>query len=122
MLEAYKTVQGTGGHSNQATAAADVLTADVSDMENLTVHAVQINDAGTTTQAVQYTLDGTNWLTAGSSITEASYPAGANQCVERTLSDSNGMPQRVKQVRLNTTALSGGGIYELHVGGSKVMS
>ena len=98
---------------------ADSAVADVSDLENISVYLNQVTDNGNATLLVEKTVDGTNWATVASK-TQADFPAGANKSVELTLSDSNGMPTRAKQIRVTLSGHSGTGTYTMGVAGTQV--
>jgi len=98
-------------------AAPGTPTLDVSDLENVVIQAVQVNDAGTVVIDVESSIDGTVFIAEGAQIIETGFAAGANKAVERSISDSNGMSKPRKVVRLNISALAGGGTYKLLAAG-----
>lgn len=112
-------VGGSAGETDRINAQGEVLVCEVADLDNITILAIQATDAGTCTLTVEKSFDGVQFVPVGATIAESGFAAGANTAVERTLSDSNGMPLVAKQVRLSGTALAGGGVYKLQVCGKK---
>lgn len=88
----------------------DIAYADCREQDHISVLVNQIVDAGTVIILVEKTGDGTNWALVAT-LTEASFPAGANTAKEVTLSDASGMPTRATAVRARVTAVAGGGTY-----------
>jgi hypothetical protein len=107
------------GTTGKLDAAADNCNADIRDLDHVSVFVNQLTDAGTATILVEKTFDGVNYSLV-STLTEASFPAGANKAVEVTLSDANGMPTRAVSVRVTLSAVAGGGAYSAHVAGAAV--
>lgn len=110
---------GSAGETGVINAQGESLICEVADLENISILAIQSTDAGTCTLTVEKSYDGTLFVPVGATIAELGFAAGANQAVERSLSDSNGMPLVAKQIRLTGTALAGGGVYKLQVAGKK---
>lgn len=112
-----KTGVGGTGVANVIDAAGESLVVDCEDLINISAVAIQSTDAGTVTASIDKSFDGTVWIPVGAAITEASFAAGANTAVERSLSDANGMPLICKKLRLTASALAGGGVYTFAVAG-----
>lgn len=85
----------------------DIAYADCREQDHISVLVNQITDAGTITILVEKTIDGVNWALVAT-VTEASFPAGANTAKEITLSDASGMPTRALAVRARVTVITGG--------------
>lgn len=100
-------------------AAAEALMATMEDLDRVVVHVYQITDAGTVVAHVEATIDGVSWLQIGANITEASFPAGANTVVERTLSDANAMSLSYRAIRVRASALAAGGVYGFSLAGKE---
>lgn len=115
----FITRAGQGTANALIDAAAEVLTIDCEDLENMSLIVEQVADAGTVILVVEKSMDGTCWIPFGANITEATFAAGANQGVERTNSDANGMPLVCKQVRVTASALAGGGTYRIKAAGKQ---
>lgn len=98
----------------------DVAIVDVSDLTNISLYANQLTDDGNVTLTLEKSIDGTNWAPLGSALTQASFAAGANKAVEVSLSDSNGMPLRTKQIRATVSGKTGTGTYSILAVGSQV--
>lgn len=92
---------------------------DISDLENVSVYISQVVDAGTATVQISKTPDGTALVAMGAALTEASWAAGNNVALEKTLSDTNGMGTLCLQVQMNVSAIAGGGSYQLIVQGKQ---
>lgn len=110
-------IGGSSGETGIINANGESLGTECEDLDNVSIVVVQATDAGTVTLVVEKTFDGTNWIAVGSSIAETAFAAGDGATIERTLSDSNGMPLVAKKVRVRATALAGGGVYSMHVAG-----
>lgn len=95
----------------------DIAYADCRELDHISVMVDQITDAGTCVINVEKTMDGVNWALV-QSLTDASFPAGANTSKEVTLSDGNGMPTRALAVRARASAVAGGGVYSAHLAGA----
>src|SRR4051812_26096853 len=85
----------------------DIAYADCREQDHISVLVNQLTDAGTITILVEKTIDGVNWALVAT-VTEASFPAGANTAKEVTLSDASGMPTRALAVRARVTVITGG--------------
>jgi hypothetical protein len=115
-----RTAQAVVGAAGGIIAAAnDVVAVDVSDLDNVSAFIVQVNDAGTVVLRLDKTPDQTIMTAVGATVAETDFAAGANKAVTRELSDANGMPTPVRELRLTATALAGGGTYKLVVQGRK---
>lgn len=115
-----KTKNGIGGSAGETgviNLSGEVLTVDCEELDLVSVVVVQATDLGTVSLTVEKSFNGITWIPVGSAITEASFAAGDGASIERTLSDANGMSLVAKQVRIRATALTGGGVYSLHVAG-----
>lgn len=99
--------------------AGDILVVDTRDLTNMTIEAIQVVDAGTAVLLIEATIDdGASWgLVTGGSLTDASFPAGANTGLFLGASDARGMPLQFQQVRARLSAVAGGGSYRLAVSG-----
>lgn len=117
----YTTDTGVAGILD---AAGDIVTVDVRDLTNVTMTAIQVNDAGTATLLLEGSNDdGASWaLLTGGSLSEASFPAGNGTGVNIGLSDARGMPLAFKQVRARLSAVAGGGTYRMCVAGIQLDS
>lgn len=111
------TILHTGGTNGLIDAAAEVMTADVRDLENVTIILEQVVDAGTVVLVTEKSPDGVLWQTVDASTAETDFPAGANTSVEFSLSDASGMSLPTMQVRVRASALAGGGTYRMKVTG-----
>lgn len=96
----------------------DIAIIDVRDKVNVSIYVDQIIDNGTVTIVLEKSIDGTNFA-ALATVTEASFPAGANKSFEVTLSDANGMPLNAVVVRASVTVHTGSGTYTMHVAGTQ---
>lgn len=106
------------GGSGTINAALDVATVSVEDLDDVTVFLHQVTDAGAVSLVVDYSPDGTNWVPAVATKSEADFGAGAHASIAAyTLSDTHGMPLVAKQVRVTAASLSGGGVYGAGVTG-----
>lgn len=117
----YTVRTGIGGSTGEVgviNANAEVLVVDVTDLDNVTAFVTVNTIAGTTSLSPEYTIDGTHWVAWGAAVVHGDL-VSATGGVVRTLSDSNGMALRVKQVRLRSTALAGGGSYGFVAAGTK---
>lgn len=119
LLQVRNGVGGSVGETTIINAAGEALTVDVADLDNIVVHVIQNVDDGTVTGAIEHSLNGTSgWVALGAAVTEASFPAGADTVVERTISDSNGMSIRTGKIRFRVpTVITGTGTYSLRVAG-----
>lgn len=104
--------------------AGDILQCDTRDMTNVTVTAIQVNDAGTATLLIEASNDdGVTWSPiTGGTLSEASFAAGNNLGVMLGLSDARGMPLQVGMIRARLSAVAGGGTYRLAVAGVQLDS
>jgi hypothetical protein len=115
----YVVRAGVGTPNGLIDANAEILVCATGDLENITVQLVQVTDAGTVVLVTEKSLDGVVWETVDASTAETDFAAGANVAVSFTLSDANGMSQRVMAVRARASALAGGGTYRIQVSGRK---
>jgi hypothetical protein len=107
---------GSGVDTAIINAAAEVLTVDIEDLTNVVLWVTQVTDNGTVTLDLEISPDGTTWSALGSPIAESDLPAGAGT-IQRSVSDSNGMPIAIKQARIRSSAYTGTGVYALKVSG-----
>lgn len=98
-------------------ANSKTLTVDCADLKNITIQLVQVVDAGTVVLVTEKSLDGTYWETVDASTAEGDFAAGNGAAVSFSLSDSNGMALRCKQVRVRTTTYTSTGEYAMRVSG-----
>lgn len=103
--------------SGTINAANDVCVVDVSDMTNISVFVNQLTDNGTLVLPIEKSVDGVNWATVDAGVVEGDFPAGSNKSYEISLSDANGMPLLVKQIRATATTYTGTGVYTIVVAG-----
>lgn len=101
-----------GGTADLLDTALDVATLDVRHLSNIEIFVNQVNDAGTCSITIERSIDGVNWDPV-STLTEASFPAGANTAQSVLLVDANGMPLLAKFVRVTLAAVAGGGTYSV---------
>lgn len=89
---------------------------DISDMENCVCYVTE-HTAGTATLQVDTSPDGTQWAPLGTTVAAATdIVAATSVAAARPVEASNGMPLRVRQVRLRATAYTDG-VYGLTVCG-----
>lgn len=102
-------------------AAAESVRGDISDLDNVTVFLVQDTDpgAGTSSLQVQYSPDGTTFVTHATKA-DTDFAAANGAAIAVSLSDANGMPIVAKEVRVVLAALSAGGVYSAKVCGRQV--
>lgn len=112
-------VTDAGGTAGVLDTANDLASADVSDIDHVSIMVNQLTDNGTCTIVVSKTLDGVNWATVAT-LHETDFPTGANTAKEVTLSDAAGMPTRAKAIKAQLTVVSGGGVYGAFVAGAAV--
>jgi len=100
--------------------AGDILVCDVRELTNITVQAIQVNDAGTATLLIEASIDdGTSgWaVITGGTLSEASFAAFNGAGVLLGVSDARGMPLQVRTIRARLSAVSGGGTYRMAISG-----
>lgn len=106
------------GDTLQMDEVGDVSIVDVSDLSNVSIVLNQLTDNGTCTIIIDYSLDGTNWVSAVATKVETDFAAGANEAeATYTLSDAQGMPLVAKLVRARMTVHTGTGGYTMGVSG-----
>lgn len=110
-------IGGSTGETGIINASGESLAVNIEELDFVSVIVVQVTDAGTATLVVEKSFDGVSWVTVGTSFDQSAFAAGDGAAIERTLSDSNGMPLMAKHLRLRATALASGGVYSLHVAG-----
>lgn len=103
--------------SGTISAALDQCQVDLTGMTNISIFVNQIVDSGTVTLVVEKSIDGVNWSSANANLSEASFAAGANEAVEVTLSDTNGMPTVAKAARVTCSAYGASGTYSVTAAG-----
>lgn len=110
------------GQTGFLDAAGDVQILDIAHLEHVMLVVAQITDNGTVALHFDLSVDGTNfipdfWTTKA----DTDFAAGANVALEiGTLSDSNGMPLRAKQIKVRCTAHTGTGEYLASAAGVQV--
>lgn len=99
--------------------ANDVLIADTRGLTEITVSAIQVNDAGTATLLIEASYDrGVSWaLVTSGTLSEASFAAFNGAAVALGISDARGMPLHPTNVRARLSAVSGGGTYSMAITG-----
>lgn len=119
ILQVRNGVGGSAGETTIINLAGESLVVDVADLDNIVVHVIQNVDDGTVTGEIQHSLNGTTgWVLVGAVITAASFPAGVDTVVERTISDANGMSIRTGKIRFIVPSVyTGTGTYSLRVAG-----
>ena len=115
----FKIRDGAGGSAGQTgiiNANTEALTADISDLTNVTIYVVQDTDNGTVVLVLEKAI-GDLWVPVDASIAEGDFAAGSDAAIEYTLSDANGMPLHADKIRVRATTHTGTGVYSLRVAG-----
>jgi hypothetical protein len=97
----------------------EALVADVSNLDNVSVHVVQVNDAGTVSLVLEISADGQFFAPFGAAIPDTDFAPGPGTVIPRTLSDANGMPLVMGQVRVRAGIFTGAGSYRVKVVGKE---
>lgn len=112
----------TGG-TGVLDAVGDVAQCDISDLDGVQLILNQLTDNGTVTLITDYSVDGTNFVPAVATKTEADFAAGANLSIAAySLSDANGMPLVAKILRVRDTVHTGTGTYSATVSGRQTQN
>jgi hypothetical protein len=101
-------------------ANGNILIADIEDLDDVTVYCNCTSYAGgnAATIHVDASPDGVNWiLDYASDVTNANYSQSNQAIAIATLSNTSGMPQPMKQVRLRCSAYTGTGVWTGGVSG-----
>lgn len=119
-----KLVVRNGAKTTDATdelidALNDRLVVDVSDLDSVSIHLVQVTDNGTVVLVLEHSFDGAFWVVLDASTAEGDFAAAAGDVEPFTLSDSNGMPLVTGQIRVTATTYTGTGVYRLKVAGKQ---
>ncbi len=105
---------------NQLTVQDEILDVHTEDLKDIRVQLVQVTDAGSVVLAIQYTLDGTYWITH-TTVAETDFAAAAGDVELVKLANGSTVPMSIpaRRVRVVASTLSGGGVYLARVSGLK---
>lgn len=117
------TIQTDTGTTGVLDTAGDTCVVDVKELESISAFVNRLTAAnGTSTFLIEKSVDGLNWITVSSTKAQTDIPAGANKGIEFTLSDTNGMGLRCKQLRFTLVTNSGTATYSFGACGSLILA